>query len=383
VDTSLIAPSLGTISLVTAHVVVLALAAWLYMRHLTMDRPPIGVFNRRDILIITVVIMTVPPLYLQLHSIVIAGLFSLVALVILQFTLAPLTRGRLAWLIALAIVVANIALALRGGGGETREPVFFAFNNIVIVVLVLGVANLWAQAGLRAREVFLFAMLLTVYDVVAVTWFPAMVEFFFRVVQLPFAPAVAWGDGPGLVGVGIGDLLVIALWVVVTEKAYGTRAAILAGASGVAAVGAILMGFWLGWVTEPVPAMIVLGPMVVLQYLLLRRIYGPERSTGGYSAARWAARGTARGTARDDTGDPDATRRQTVREPAALSGPDTVAGALSLLPDGAAGGGTNRYVAVAGSEVLAEAPTAAEALQEARQRRPGTVPVLMWTSERP
>lgn len=352
-------PTLGTLALVTAHVVALTVGALIYMRRFTMDRPPIGVFNRRDILLITIVIIAIPPLYLQLPSFVIATLFALVALVILQFTIAPLTRSRIAWLIALVIVVANVALALRGDG-DTREPAFFAFNNVVIVVLALGVANLWTQAGLRAREVCLFAALLTVYDVVAVTWFPAMVEFFFRVVQLPFAPAVAWGDGAGMVGVGVGDLLVIALWVAVTEKAYGIRAAILAAASGVLAVAAILATFWLGWVTEPVPAMVVLGPMVVVEYFLLRRIYGRERSMADY--------GPASGTAPAGT-------------PVAVSGPDAVVGALALMPDGPAAGGANRYVVVAGSEVLAEAPTAAEALQAARSRRPGTVPVLLWTSE--
>lgn len=353
-------PALTSILLVTAHVLVLAVGALLYLRRVRMDRPPIGVFNRRDIVVITLVIIAIPPLYLRLPNLVIGGLFALVALVILQFTIAPLTRSRAGWLIALAAVAANVALAVRGG--EERDPLFFAVNNVLIVVLALGVANLWTQAGLRAREVALFAVLLTIYDVVAVTWLPAMVEFFFRVAQLPFAPAVAWGDGSGMVGVGVGDLLVIALWVTVTEKAYGTRAALAAGASGVLAVVALLATFWLGWVTEPVPAMVLLGPMIVGEYLLLRRGGRRERTIAEYYRTPGEAAAPVSGQ---------------------VSGPDTVAGALPLLPDGAGTGGPSQYVAMAGSEVLAEAPTAAEALQAARAREPGTVPALVWTPSQP
>lgn len=279
------APSLGTLLIVAAHVVALAALALLYLRRVRMDRPPIGVFNRRDIFVITMVVIAIPPVYLRLPDFLIAAVFCLVALILLQVITSPLLGSRWSWLFAAVAVAVNIALALRGGG-EDRDPWFFAVNNVMIVLLALGVANLWVQAGLRARYVALFALLLTGYDIIATAYLPVMVEFFFRVVQLPFAPAVAWGDGPGMVGVGVGDLLVIALWITVVEKAYGGRAALVAGTAGVLAVGGLLAAFWVGWLVDPVPAMVTLGPVVVIGYLLLTKIYGPERTTGQYYATR-------------------------------------------------------------------------------------------------
>ena len=68
---------------------------------------------------------------------------------------------------------------------------------------MVGIANLWAQSGMRARDAAILGGALTLYDLVATSYLPLMGELFERVAELPFAPIVGWTAG--LDGSGLGS----------------------------------------------------------------------------------------------------------------------------------------------------------------------------------
>jgi hypothetical protein len=205
---------------------------------------------------------------------------------ILYFTLEPVLRVRWAvWAGALLLVAGDIALALTEGIDTVP---FLLLNNVVLVLVVTGVTNLWAQSGMKARDVVVLAGALAVYDWIATVQLTVMEDLIGRLVNLPFVPLLAWtGAAPnrGLVGVGLGDLLLATLFTLVMRKAFGRAAGWLAAGVSVASIATILVLFAAGVLTSAVPAMVVLGPLMVAQYLAWRHARGQERTTGQYLQA--------------------------------------------------------------------------------------------------
>ncbi len=114
-----------------------------------------------------------------------------------------------------------------------------------------------------------------------------------RLAGLPFVPMLAWplGDGQWL-GIGLGDLLLATVGPLTLRKAYGRAAGMAAILVAMAAIAAVM---FLGTFSrlETFPTMIVLGPLLVAQYLFWRR-RGAERTTAEYLGAEpLLARGSA------------------------------------------------------------------------------------------
>ncbi len=189
---------------------------------------------------------------------------------------------RLAWPLALALLAADAAAALLPGAPAAAA---LAVNNAVLVLAVVGVTNLWAQSGLKARDAAVLAGALALYDVVATAWLPLTDALLGRLAGLPFAPLVAWpaGQGGGL-GIGLGDLLLAAVVPLALRKAYGRRAGGVAAALAVATLAGLLALLDLGLVRATISAMVALGPLTVAQYLFWRR-RGRERTTRQYLQA--------------------------------------------------------------------------------------------------
>src|SRR5437879_2482876 len=100
-----------------------------YFRRFSMQRPPIGVMNRTDSLVIVATIIVAPFVYLMLP--LWAGVLVLVpsAFGIVYFALAPATARRLvAALAALVLVGADLASAWAYGQSDDR---FLVINNLV------------------------------------------------------------------------------------------------------------------------------------------------------------------------------------------------------------------------------------------------------------
>jgi hypothetical protein len=183
--------------------------------------------------------------------------------------------------VVILFLTADLAALFRFGF-TSRE--FLALNNLLQILAVIGVANLWAQSGMKARDAALLGAGLIVYDVLFTSLLPLMGDLFSALDGLPFAPLVAWpvgGEGQVL-AIGLGDLLLASVFPLVTRKAYGRRAGRVALCLAIGALVAVLALPASGLLRGTFPVMVVLGPLMLLQYLTWRRRVGEERTTWQY-----------------------------------------------------------------------------------------------------
>jgi hypothetical protein len=150
-------------------------------------------------------------------------------------------------------------------------------------MVVVGVSNMWAQSGMRARDLAILAGALAVYDFIATAQLPLMADLVGRVAELPFSPLVGWPSStPGMwAAIGLGDLLLASAFPLVMRKTFGHGAGLVALVASLAALAALfalsLKGLF--------PVMVVLGPLMVAQYLFWRHNRGRERTTREYLQA--------------------------------------------------------------------------------------------------
>jgi hypothetical protein len=153
--------------------------SWLYFRRYRMKRPPIGVFNLWDVAVMIGGILLIPYLYLALPGWAVTLLLGLAAVSILVFTFEPVFPGRwLHWLFVLLLAGGEIILYRLYG---SRSPAFLAINNLVQVLGIVGITNLWAQSGMKARDVAILGALLVVYDTLFTAVLPLMTDLFTQI----------------------------------------------------------------------------------------------------------------------------------------------------------------------------------------------------------
>lgn|GEM_PF-1256126 len=264
---------------VMAFVVAAPVAAWIYFRRFELLRPPIGVFDWHDVVFMLVAIVVVPIAYLALPRAVVGTILCLLALNIFWFGLEPILRFRsLIWPAAVGLVAADVVVNVTSPAGALWVV---ALNDVELVALAVFVTNMLVQSGMRARDLAFLVSGLAVYDVVVTTYLGVMGDLLRRLATLPFAPLVAWREGDWL-AVGLGDLLMVVLAPLVLRKAFGRTAGLVSAVTSVAAVAGMLAAIRLGWFSRPIPAMIVLGPLLLPQYAWWRLRLGRERRTSEY-----------------------------------------------------------------------------------------------------
>ena len=270
---------------ILSHTAAAILLGWGYFRRYAVTRPPIGVFNLWDIAVMMGGIILVPYLYLLLPIWLVGGLLALGILSVLYFAWEPILRARWAiWLLALGLVALDIAAVLWFGPATTP---FFAVNNVVLVLAIVGITNLWAQSGMKARDVALLAGVLAIYDVI-VTWqLTQTADLFSRLFGLPLAPIIAWPIGAGgeWLGIGMGDMLLATVFPLVMRKAFGRAAGLASLVSNLSLILVLLTVAVLSRLQVLFPVMILLGPLTILQYAYWRRRIGRERTTRQYLEA--------------------------------------------------------------------------------------------------
>ena len=254
-----------------------------YFRRYQVTRPPIGVFNGRDVVVLLAAIVLIPYLYLALPVAVVATLLVLTTFGVLYFTCEPLLRSRRLLVVVLVVAIAaDVVIALTSGTGSNT---FLAVNDVVLVVVVVGVANLWAQSGMKARDAVALAAGLAVYDFIATSQLTLMTDLIDKLSEVPLLPFIAWRVGDGALAIGLGDLLLASVFPLVMRKAFGPRAAVTALALGIGVIVTVLALIQLGTIDFAVPVMVVLGPLMVAQYALTVRRHGSERTTFQYLQA--------------------------------------------------------------------------------------------------
>jgi hypothetical protein len=272
------------ILIILAHLFALLWLSDRYFRRYTLTRPPIGVLNRRDLGIMIIGIVLVPYLYLALPAwlavvLLGTGFFSLLSTV--AEPILP-TRARNS-VLALLLVGADLGAAWQFG---PQSPFFYATNNLVLLTALIGIVNLWTQAGMRARHVAILAAALTLYDFIFTARLSLMTDLIDQLARLPFAPRIAWplGDSGQALGIGLGDAIMLALVPLVMRKAFGYHAGVAASAiNALAITGVLLLPVFAPAAIFPV--MVVLGPLAVAQYLYWQRKFGAEQTTWQYRAS--------------------------------------------------------------------------------------------------
>jgi hypothetical protein len=270
--------------LVTALTAATVLLGWAYFRRYRVTRPPLGVVSLGDVAAMIAGVVLIPYLYLALPSWLVGALLTASTFSVLIFLLEPVLRRRLAiWPIVAALVALDVGLALRSG---TTTRAFLAVNDLVLILIVVGVTNLWAQSGLRARDLAVLAGALTLYDAVATGWLPLTSDLITRLAALPFMPMLAWpAVDDQWVGIGLGDLLLATVGPLVLLKAYGRPAGIVAMLLAFATIASLMVLGATSVLRGGFPTMVVLGPLLMAQYGYWTRRSGAERSTARYLAA--------------------------------------------------------------------------------------------------
>jgi hypothetical protein len=246
-----------------------ALGGWLYFGRYEMVRPPIGVSGLADVAFAFVAIIIVPILYLVLPTWFVAGLLILTTFSLIYFLLEPVLPRLLVWAISALLVVGDLVAGWQLG---MTHPFYLAINNLIVILSVVSIANAWASSGTKARDAAVLGGVLILYDFIATAQLSMMGDLFTRLSGLPLAPILAWGEGGTYAAIGLGDLMMLTLFPLTMWKGYGLRAGAIA--LGIGFVALVLL-FVLP-ITTIFPVMVLLGPLMLVQYLWWRRT-GPER----------------------------------------------------------------------------------------------------------
>jgi hypothetical protein len=268
----------------TASALVVSAGGVAYLRRVRLERPPIGTFNGRDVVVLFVPLSLIPLFYLSLPRWLLTAFLVLTFCAALSIGLRPLLAPGRMWLLIGGLLGLNLWLGANLLGTVLGWQVFWVENDLVVLLAAVFVANLYVQGGMRLSHVAWFALALAAYDLVFTSAFPltnALVEEF---LGYPLDPSVGMRWGFDNAAIGIGDLLVYGLFVLAAYKGYGPAAARLAtavvlvfGAAAPALV-PLLVDYVDARTDTLVPAQFWFGPAAFLTWVWLRYRHGRERT---------------------------------------------------------------------------------------------------------
>jgi hypothetical protein len=256
--------------------------AWYVLGRARLPRPPLGVMSLGDVAVMLLAIVLLPFLYLALPLPAVVGLFVLATGLAMDALARALLHPRwVALAAAPAALGADVGTALVLG---PTHPVFVAINNGVLGLTVVAITSLWVQSGLRASDTAVLCAGVAVYDLVATSLLPLTDDLVRRLALLPLAPVVVWGaDDLGTsVSIGLGDVLLATLSPLVQRKAFGSAAGLLAAGVSLTSLTLLVGLSAAGVLRGSFPVLVVLGPLVAVQYLVWRH-RGAERTTWQYA----------------------------------------------------------------------------------------------------
>jgi hypothetical protein len=282
-------PTLLELITATCSVLVVCLGALTYLRHVRLERPALGRFNARDIAVLSGFLIALPFLYVAMPQWLLTVFLTITFVASMSIGYRPvLGRARL-WLVIGTLLALNYYLARTMLGTVVGWQLFWAENSVIVALGAIAVANLYVQGGMRLQHVCYFAMLLAGYDAVFTLVWPVTNELTERFLGYPLDPSMGTRVGIYNASIGIGDLLVYALFVCAAVKAYGPRtlraALTIAAVFGAAApsLAPLLFRQLIDARTDlVVPAQTLFGPAAFTYYLWARHRYGAERSTGQF-----------------------------------------------------------------------------------------------------
>lgn len=283
-----------TFEFITALIGTLATIAcslW-YLRRVRMERPAIGRFNGRDLVVVVSFLVILPTLYVALPEWALTGALMVTFTVSLSIGLRQLITSRgLVWLVVGLLIGVDVWLGRTMLGTNLGWQAFWTTNSIIVLLGAMTVANLYVQGGMRLRVVAWFALVLAAYDLVFTGFVPVSEHLVEHFIGFPLYPAIGFRWGFNDATIGLGDVLVYSLFAMASYKAYGRGAAWLA--TGVIIVFGLALPSAVPLVInyiDPridvlVPVQTYFGPFAFLTYLWMRRHYGKERTMQEFLAS--------------------------------------------------------------------------------------------------
>ena len=288
----------------------------LYFHSSQLPRPPLGVLNLTDVIILIGIIVAMPYLYLALPIAVMSVVIGGGLLSTLLLGSHPILRPSIARVAVIALLVGDV-LAVASGGRYLP----YALNDLIALLTVIAVANIWVQSGLSARDATILAGCLAVYDPIATTFLSLTGQLFSRYAHAPFAPLVAWPThSTNWLGVGVGDVLIASLLPLVMTKAYGSASGRITGFLVVLVITLVSLVGLLSSSPQILPLMSLVGPVAVVNYIIWQRRYPRERTTAEYRSGVPMSEmlESSRTSSRDDASEPEGGDQPSFVRPSAM-----------------------------------------------------------------
>lgn len=287
------AAHLAIFSLVLAasSVLLVSICGVAYLRRVRLERPAIGTFNGRDVLILFCMLSTIPLFYLVLPRWLLTGFLLLTFSAALSIGLGPLLSPARRWVLIGTLLGANLWMGTHLLGTVAGWQAYWLENDVIVGLGAVFVANLYIQGGMQLRHVAWFALALAVYDTVFTAVFPVTNSLVEAFLGYPLDPSIGFRWSFDNAAIGIGDLLVYGLFVLAAFKGYGRRAGQLAATvvlvfgAAVPALVPLLISYVDARTDTLVPAQFWFGPAAFLTYLWLRRRHGVERTMREFVAS--------------------------------------------------------------------------------------------------
>ena len=262
-----------------------------YFRRTRMERPPVGTFNGRDIAILLVLILGLPFLYAVLPTWTLTVFLALTFAASLSIGYRQIVGPTVLWLGLGLLLGANIWESDTMMGTVGGWQLWWVELDILVVLGAIAVANLYVQGGMRLQHVAWFGLGLACYDVfstLGINVTAVLVEDF---IGKPLDPTFGMRFHVNNYGIGIGDLLVYAMFTIACYKAYGRPAArlavVVAAIFGAAAPSLFPLAVELIDYRNDIliPSQLFFAPAAFVAYLWMRRRYGRERTMAEYLAS--------------------------------------------------------------------------------------------------
>lgn len=261
-----------------------SLGALWYFTRVRLERPAIGRFNGRDVVILLTFLVLLPVVYLVLPQWAVIALLSVTFMASLSIGFRPLVGPTYLWLGIGLLVGGNIWLGQHILGTVPGWQVFWLETSVIVLLGAISVANLYVQGGMQLRHVAWFALGLAVYDVVFTIGIPVSNLLVREFVGHPLFPAMGMRIGFDEAIIGLGDLLVYGLFMVAAFKAYGrpgvwlSLVLILVFGAAMPSLSSLLINYIDARADIVIPAQTWFGPAGYFGYRWLRHKYGRERT---------------------------------------------------------------------------------------------------------
>jgi len=269
--------------------------ALLYFRRVRLERPPLGVFNPRDIGMLLFFILMLPFLYLILPTTALTGILVVTFVSAMYLALRPFMSGKYLWPLIAVAMIANIVISELFLGTQQGWEMYWVLTSSIVLIAAVGVSNLYAQGGMRLRQIAWFALILAFYDGFFNLVVPISQKLADRFEGQPLDPSIGFAIGGYNANIGLGDLLVFSLFMIAAYKGFGKRGVIASfiiitifGALIPATSPLVITAFVRQGVGLAIPAQVFFGPAALVTYWLLAR-HAPERSIGEWISEQDAA----------------------------------------------------------------------------------------------